>query len=107
MATRIDIWTDFTCPYCFLISQTLAQLDNEFHLKKHWRSYELHPNRSAEMSNAVKAKISEEYAHAKEISIVSHGIRLHPGPIGISTHAAHQLLKFAEEQKLGKEVLNS
>ena len=42
---RIDVWSDYVCPFCYLELPVLEQLQQEFGpaLEVHWRAYELRP----------------------------------------------------------------
>lgn len=42
---RIDVWSDYVCPYCYLELPVLDRLRKEFgsRLQIHWRAFELRP----------------------------------------------------------------
>jgi predicted DsbA family dithiol-disulfide isomerase len=44
-AVRIDVWSDYVCPFCYLAEPTLALLAQEFSgaVQINWRVYELRP----------------------------------------------------------------
>jgi|GEM_PF-3349542 len=43
IAVRIDAWTDFVCPFCFLVTCTLEKLQKEGDLVIHWHAFLLRP----------------------------------------------------------------
>ncbi len=44
MIVRLDAWTDFTCPFCFLATLTLDRIHQETQVELHWRAYQLRPS---------------------------------------------------------------
>jgi predicted DsbA family dithiol-disulfide isomerase len=43
MAINIRIFSDFTCPFCFIGAGIIKELKHEFDMEEEWVSYELHP----------------------------------------------------------------
>jgi len=43
MSTSIRIFSDFTCPFCYLATGIIEKLKHEFDIHEEWDSYELHP----------------------------------------------------------------
>jgi predicted DsbA family dithiol-disulfide isomerase len=95
MLVRLDAWTDFTCPFCFLATLTLDRLHQETQVELHWRSYQLRPTSAGPMPAEMRTMIEKEHVRVVEIARTQHGLALRPGPIGISTRAAHIATKFA------------
>jgi predicted DsbA family dithiol-disulfide isomerase len=46
MRVHLDIWSDYVCPFCFLMVPALAHLREQFHgvVTIAWRAYELRPD---------------------------------------------------------------
>ena len=102
MLVRLDAWTDFTCPFCFLATLTLDRLYQENQVDLHWRAYQLRP--SAEPMIAVmRTAIEKEHVRVGEIARAQYGLLLRPGPIGIGTRDAHIATKFAESHDRGNQ----
>ncbi|HYH94398.1 DsbA family oxidoreductase [Hyalangium sp.] len=42
---RVDVWSDYVCPFCFLVEPTLEQLRKDYgeSVQVHWRAFELRP----------------------------------------------------------------
>ena len=93
MLVRLDAWTDFTCPFCFLATLTLDRLHQDAQVDLHWRSYQLRS--SSPMPADMRTMIEKEHVRVVEIARTQHGLALRPGPIGISTRPAHIATKFA------------
>ena len=45
MAVRLDVWSDYLCPFCYLEEPVLTRMREEFgdRLTVHWRAFELRP----------------------------------------------------------------
>ncbi len=45
MPVRLDVWSDYVCPFCYLEEPVLTNLQREFggDLVVHWRAFELRP----------------------------------------------------------------
>jgi predicted DsbA family dithiol-disulfide isomerase len=43
MSTSIRIFSDFTCPFCYLGTGIIEKLKHEFDIHEEWVNYELHP----------------------------------------------------------------
>lgn len=43
MSASIRIFSDFTCPFCYLGTGIIEKLKHEFAIHEEWVSYELHP----------------------------------------------------------------
>ncbi|MCC6458431.1 MAG: DsbA family oxidoreductase [Caldilineaceae bacterium] len=99
---RIDVWSDYNCPWCFLASSSLEKLEGSHPVDVQWHSYELRPKGSPPMSAEYRARIEENkprlYAMARE----QYGLELNQGPFGIDSRPALVGAKFAEAQGVGK-----
>jgi len=43
MAIDVRIFSDFTCPFCYIGAGMIEELKREFEIREEWVSYELHP----------------------------------------------------------------
>lgn len=100
---RIDVWSDYNCPWCFLASSSLEKLEASHPVEVHWHSYELRPKGSPPMPAEYRARINASkprlYAMARE----QYGLELNQGPFGINSRPALAGAKFAEQQGVGRE----
>jgi predicted DsbA family dithiol-disulfide isomerase len=101
MPLRLDVWTDYICPFCFLATCRLEKLQEHEPMVIHWRAFMLRPPGSPPQSAQTRAMVEQEHAYVKEQIQAEFGFDLHPGPIGISTYAAHLATKYAEAQGKG------
>lgn len=99
---RIDVWSDYNCPWCFLASASLEKLEASHEVDVQWHSYELRPKGSPPMPAEYKARIEANkpqlYATAKE----QYDLELQPGPFGIDSRPALMGAKFAEAHGAGR-----
>lgn len=102
MLIRVDAWTDFTCPFCFLATLTLDRLEQETHVEIRWRSYQLRP-KGQSVSSESRSMIEKEHVRLAENARTQYGLTVHPGPIGISTRDAHLVGKLADSQGKGSQ----
>lgn len=103
MSVRLDAWTDFTCPFCFLATLTLDRLKEDGHADIHWRAYQLKLPGGKSILADMRSMIEKESARVAEIASAQYAVALHPGPIGISTREAHMANKFADTQNKGNQ----
>lgn len=103
MLVRLDAWTDFTCPFCFLASLTLDRLRQENQVDLRWRSYLLRSSNPEPLHPDTRLLIQKEHARVTEIARTQHGVAVRPGPIGINTRPAHLATKFASMRDLGDQ----
>ncbi len=48
MSTKVAVFSDFVCPFCYIGLATLHQLKYEFDLEVQWRGFQIHPEWPAE-----------------------------------------------------------
>jgi predicted DsbA family dithiol-disulfide isomerase len=98
---RIDVWSDYNCPWCFLAFSSLEKLEASHDVEVHWHSYELRPKGSPPMAPEYRARIDENkprlYAMARE----QYGLELKQGPFGIDSRPALIGAKYAEDEGVG------
>jgi predicted DsbA family dithiol-disulfide isomerase len=98
---EIDVWSDYNCPWCFLASAALEQLEGTHSVAVQWHAFELRPKGSPPIAPEYLARIEANkprlYALAKE----QYGLELQQGPFGIDSRPALIGAKFAEEQGTG------
>ncbi len=95
---RIDVWSDFVCPWCFLASISLAKLNESHDVEIVWHSYELRPKGSPPMPEAYRARIEAEQPRLKQMAREQYGAELQSGPFGINSRLAHIGDKYARSQ---------
>jgi predicted DsbA family dithiol-disulfide isomerase len=96
MPVRLDVWTDYSCPYCFLATLAVEKLKQEYSVDVHWRAFQLRPPGSLPMPKAARNTVAGEHVQVAERALSEFGVVLKPGPIGINTRLAHVAASYAE-----------
>lgn len=103
---RIEIFTDFVCPFCYIsktrLNTAIEQLNMQGEVDITYKAYQLKPDASKIESPAIEMKpeVREAIAqHAKEVGVA---IDLERAKLA-NTENAHRLTKWAETYKKGKE----
>mgnify|MGYP000973831056 CR=1 FL=1 len=118
---KVEIWSDFSCPFCYIGKTRLEKVLSEFKHKDDiqlvYRSYQLNPK--APMVNPLNAY--ETFAKLKEVtpqeakamfqntvnSAKKIGLNFDYDKMQMtSTYHAHRLAKYARTLKLEKELSN-
>jgi predicted DsbA family dithiol-disulfide isomerase len=96
MPVRLDVWTDYSCPYCFLATLAVEKLKYEYAVDVHWRAFQLRPPGSRPLPKAARNTAAGEHVQVAERALSEFGFVLKPGPIGINTRLAHVATSYAE-----------
>ena len=92
---RIDVWSDFVCPYCFIGAMRLDQLAQKHAIDPVWHAFMLRPPGSPGMTAEKRAMI-EAYTPRITAQIRDEfGLEMRRGPIGAQTFGAHHAMKHA------------
>ncbi|HEX5124027.1 MAG TPA: DsbA family protein [Rhodanobacteraceae bacterium] len=98
---RVDVWSDFVCPFCLIGSLRLDQLAEKQPIETVWHAFMLRPPGSPGMTAEKRAMIE---AYTPKISAQirdEFGLDVRRGPIGAQTFAAHHAMKHAERKGHG------
>lgn len=98
---QVDVWSDFVCPWCFLVSTSLEKLQASHGIAVIWHSYELRPKGSPPMPEAYKARIEALTPQMETMAREQYGIEIKRGRLGTDSRPALIGQKFAEEQGKG------
>ncbi len=117
---KIEIWSDFACPYCYIgekkLEKALEEMELETLVRVNFRSFQLNENavsHEGEDLNELIAKkygISYEQARAANLNIIETakevGLnydfdKIKPGNTGL----AHEVYKYSEALGKGKEMV--
>ncbi|WP_255494910.1 DsbA family oxidoreductase [Nocardia sp. GTS18] len=122
MTTRVEIWTDINCPFCYLgkarFEQALHSFEHRDDVEVVHRSYELDPTLPADESGPVIPRIAAKYgitvdqAAANERAIAAQAAELglpyqSSGRDYGSSFDMHRLLHFALEQGRQEALLDA
>ncbi|HEY6893799.1 MAG TPA: DsbA family protein [Rhodanobacteraceae bacterium] len=98
---RVDVWSDFVCPYCLIGSLRLTELSEKQPIETVWHAFMLRPPGSPAMTADKRAMI-EAYTPKLSAEIRDEfGLDIRRGPIGTQTFAAHHATKHAERSGRG------
>ncbi|MGB7341001.1 MAG: DsbA family oxidoreductase [Phototrophicaceae bacterium] len=97
MAMHVDVWSDFVCPWCFLVSTSLEKLEASHGVTVAWKSYELRPKGSPPMPENYRARIEAMRPQMEAMAKSQYGIELKSGKFGIDSRPALIGEKFAEQ----------
>jgi predicted DsbA family dithiol-disulfide isomerase len=103
MALHVDVWSDFVCPWCFLVSTSLEKLEESHDVTVSWKAYELRPQGSPPMPEEYRARIEASQPRLQLMARTQYGVELNSGEFGIDSRAAHIGMKYAEAQGKGQE----
>ncbi|HEX7112085.1 MAG TPA: DsbA family oxidoreductase [Mizugakiibacter sp.] len=101
---RIDVWSDFVCPFCYIADLRLQQLERARPLHVIWHAFQLRPPGAPDMTPEKRAAIEASRPRLAAEVRREFGVELRPGPIGTRTHAAHALHRYAEGNGHGEAM---
>jgi len=103
-ALRVDIWSDFVCPFCFIGALRLEQLAAQRALDRHWHAFQLRPAGAPPMDAAKRRMIAEHTPKLAAQMREEFGLDIDRGPLDIDTRAAHRLFAIADAAGKGAET---
>jgi predicted DsbA family dithiol-disulfide isomerase len=99
---RVDVWSDFVCPFCLIGSLRLGELAAKTPIEPVWHAFMLRPPGSPPMTAEKRAMIAEYTPKISAQIRDEFGLVVERGPIGAQTAAAHHATKHAEQH--GKAI---
>lgn len=100
-AINVDIWSDFTSPYCFLAALRLEKLAANENLKPIWVAFLIRPHGGPAMSEEQRTTAETQRTGAAEAIRKEFGLELNPGPVDIDTYDAHLVMAYATRSGKG------
>ncbi|HET7175931.1 MAG TPA: DsbA family protein [Gammaproteobacteria bacterium] len=102
---NVDIWSDFTSPYCFLTALRLEKLAASENLHRMWVAFLVRPHGAPAMSEEQRATAESQRTAASEAIRKEFGLELKPGPVDIDTYDAHLVMAYATRSGRGPVLL--
>lgn len=117
---RIDIWSDFACPFCYIgkrnLEKALEEFDSSEDIEIVFHSFQLDPNAQKGNKSNMVSDLSEKYGTSKEeaqkmidrIVSMAKDVGLnynYDKVIGTNTFDAHKLVHYSEEKNKDKEMV--
>jgi predicted DsbA family dithiol-disulfide isomerase len=103
MAVHIDVWADFTCPFCFLTTARLERFAQEIDVAVRWRSFVQCLPGTPPLSLQTDKLVYGQYGGVKAELEREFGLKANPGPLGISSLNTHVAAKYSESQNKASE----
>src|SRR5699024_7014304 len=116
---KIDIWSDFVCPFCYIgkrrFEAALEQFAHKEDVQVEYKSYELEPSAKKNPDKNIHELLADKYgmsveeAKAKNDNIgkqaAEEGLDYHFDVMQhTNTFDAHRVAKYAHDSGKGKEV---
>lgn len=98
MSIRVDVWSDFVCPFCYAASLALKELEQSHDIEVIWHSYELRPKGSPPMPAEYRERIKASQPQVGEMIRDNFGVDVRFGPLETSSRLALIADKYAEAQ---------
>ncbi len=116
---RIDIWSDFACPFCYIGKRKLEKALEDFEGKENveivWRSFQLDPYAPEKTDVGMVAGLAEKYnipekkaqGMVDQMSSMAKGVGLDynfEDMVETNTFKAHRLANYSKEFGLDQEM---
>jgi predicted DsbA family dithiol-disulfide isomerase len=116
---KIEVWSDFVCPFCYIgkrrLEKALEQFPQRDKVEVVFRSFELDPNAKKQYDMTIHEIIAQKYGiSVEEAKRVNADIGRQAESVGLTfrfdtmkptnTFDAHRLAKYAEEQGKLREM---
>ncbi len=104
MPTRITVFSDFICPFCYIGIHNLRRLQPEFDLEIQWRGFQIHPEWPSEGVPAEQfyRAMGEERRKSAwrmiESMAAEAGLQMRPPSVLANSYLALEAQEFAIEQ---------
>jgi len=100
---RVDVWSDFVCPFCFIGSLRLEQLAQKQPIDVVWHAFMLRPPGSPSMTAEKRAAIVAFEPKLRAQMREEFGLDIERGPLETQTFVTHHAMKHAERSGRGAE----
>ncbi|QDE67426.1 DsbA family oxidoreductase [Myxococcus xanthus] len=98
MPVRLDVWSDYVCPFCYLELPILKQLHARLgaELDIHWRAFELRPTPARPLAPVSELPRSA-WARAVYPMAEQRGLTMKPPPVQPRSRLALEAAEFAKD----------
>ena len=116
---KIEIWSDYACPYCYIGERQLEKALESFSGKEDidisYRSFELDPYASYETVSTTRERVAQKYGYTSEqAQQMIDNVTKYAKSVGLdynygttrytNTFDAHRIAKYAEAKGKGLEM---
>ncbi|WHY84125.1 DsbA family oxidoreductase [Neobacillus novalis] len=117
---KIEVWSDYVCPFCYIgkrrLEEALSQFPDKDKVEVEFKSFELDPNSPKNSGENIHEVLAKKYGMSLEkAKQANQGVGSQAASVGLrfnfdemkptNTFDAHRLAKFAKTQ--GKEAVVS
>ena len=114
---KIEVWSDFVCPFCYIgkrrLEEALDQFPHRDQVEVEFKSFELDPNSPKNIDQSIHEVLAKKYGMSIEkAKQANQGVGQQAATVGLTYHFdtmkptntfdAHRLAKFAKDY--GKEA---
>lgn len=115
---EIEVWSDFSCPFCYIgkrkLEQAIKELNIENKVKVQFKSYQLNPDAPLEAVDGIKGLGEAKGIAPDQVKMMFAQAKMHAKTVGldyhmenmkyVSTYKAHRLAKLAEKYNKASEL---
>lgn len=116
---KIQIWSDYACPYCYIgkrhLEQALEQFAHKDEVEIEFKAFELYPNAAKTAVNTTQERIEKKYGKSPQgaLDMIAHiekmasraGLDMNYAEVkNTCTFDAHRLYHWAKSQGKGGEM---
>ena len=96
---QIDVWSDYVCPFCYLVEPTLAQIQQEWtgNVRISWHAFELRPDPVPTL-DPKEDYLRGVWDRAVYPMANARGMVLRLPPVQPRSRLAHEAAAFAREE---------
>ncbi|MGG3466808.1 DsbA family oxidoreductase [Neobacillus pocheonensis] len=114
---KIEVWSDYVCPFCYIgkrrLEEAIAQFPNKDHVEVEFKSFELDPNSPKNIGQNIHEVLAKKYGMSiEQAKQANQNVGQQAATVGLTfnfdemkptnTFDAHRLAKFAKTK--GKEA---
>ncbi len=116
---KIEVWSDYVCPFCYIGKRRLEEALEETGLKEKtevvFKAFELDPNSPDSSDESMQAVLAKKYGMSlEEAKKMTDNVEVQAKTVGLdydfdkmtpaNTFRAHRLAKLAEQEGIGAEL---
>ncbi|MCA1319479.1 DsbA family oxidoreductase [Bacillus tianshenii] len=119
---KIEVWSDFVCPFCYIgkrrLEEALKKFPHQDKVEVQYKSFELDPNAKRDTDLSIHEILAKKYGMpVSEAKKMSEGVAAQAATVGLefnfdsniptNTFDAHRLAKLAEKKGKDEELTES
>lgn len=115
---KIEIWSDFVCPFCYIgkrkLEEALANFPHKDTVEVVYKSYELDPHSEAYQGQDYMEQLAKKFGSLEQVKQMTAGVKQQAALVGLdfdfdgmkptNTFTAHRLTKYAETVGKGNDI---